>query len=202
MVANRTGFAATWFRRFVQNVQRTNPCIWVCKPGLFGLRRKDSEAKFRGLRSVKPVLFKSMTLPIERFRLYLKQEVKYHRPVFTQTQRGVSAGRIQYHVQAVGLIMKPTIWIISPSRLPPSRLPPSRLLPVWAYLEGPQIYHLYFHISAVGPQNTKCSRMGSGAAFWCNLRYFSRRGRSRASRGPPWAPRGRKSAKKTGQDLS
>ena len=35
----------------------------------------------------------------------------------------------------------------------------------------------------------------SGADFWRNLHYFSSRGRSRGSRGPPWARRGRKSAK-------
>ena len=30
----------------------------------------------------------------------------------------------------------------------------------WAHLEGPEIYHLYFYIFAVGPKNTKCPRMG------------------------------------------
>jgi hypothetical protein len=30
----------------------------------------------------------------------------------------------------------------------------------WADLEGPQIYHLSFYPFAVGPQNTKCPRMG------------------------------------------
>ncbi len=41
----------------------------------------------------------------------------------------------------------------------------------------------------------------SGAEFWCNLHCCSSRGRSRGSRGPPWAPRGRKSAKNPGPDL-
>ncbi len=31
---------------------------------------------------------------------------------------------------------------------------------VWADVERPQIYHLYFYICAVGPQNTKCPQMG------------------------------------------
>ena len=42
----------------------------------------------------------------------------------------------------------------------------------------------------------------SGVAFWYNLRYFSRRGRSRGSRGPPWGPEGRTSDKNLGPDLS
>ena len=42
----------------------------------------------------------------------------------------------------------------------------------------------------------------SGADFWGNQRYFLSRGRSRGSRGPPWAPRGRKSAKNPMPDLS
>ncbi len=39
----------------------------------------------------------------------------------------------------------------------------------------------------------------SGSDVWRNLHYFSRRGRSRGSRGPPGAPEGRKSAKKRSQ---
>jgi hypothetical protein len=39
----------------------------------------------------------------------------------------------------------------------------------------------------------------SWADFWCNLHYFSSRGRSRGSRGPPWTPRGGKSAKSRGR---
>ncbi len=42
----------------------------------------------------------------------------------------------------------------------------------------------------------------SGADFWRNLRSFSSRGRSRGSRGPPCAPRGRQSAENLGPDLS
>ncbi len=42
----------------------------------------------------------------------------------------------------------------------------------------------------------------SGAEFWLNLHCFSSRGRSRGSRGLPWAPSGRKSANKTVPDLS
>jgi hypothetical protein len=30
----------------------------------------------------------------------------------------------------------------------------------WADVEGPQIYHLTFHLFAVGSKNTKCPRMG------------------------------------------
>jgi hypothetical protein len=40
--------------------------------------------------------------------------------------------------------------------------------------------------------------LASGADLWRNLRYFSSRGRSVGSRGSPWAPRGRKSARKPG----
>ena len=74
----------------------------------------------------------------------------------------------------------------------------------WADFEGPQIYHICFYLFAVGPKNTKYPRMGliqvvSGSAFWCNLRSFSSRDRFRVSRGPPWAPRGRKSAKNPGR---
>ena len=42
----------------------------------------------------------------------------------------------------------------------------------------------------------------SGAEFWCSLCYFSSRGLSLGSRGPPWAPEGRKSAKNPGPDVS
>ncbi len=42
----------------------------------------------------------------------------------------------------------------------------------------------------------------SGADLWCNLHSFSSRSRSQGSRGPPWAPRGRKSDKSQGTDLS
>ncbi len=42
----------------------------------------------------------------------------------------------------------------------------------------------------------------SGPDFWCNLHYFSSRGRSRSSRSPRGAPEGRTSAKNPGPDLS
>ncbi len=39
----------------------------------------------------------------------------------------------------------------------------------------------------------------SGAELWCNLHYFSSQSRSRGSRGPPWAPRGRNRQKTRGR---
>ncbi len=43
----------------------------------------------------------------------------------------------------------------------------------WADLEGPQIYHLYFCLFAVGPKNTKYHEwdleLVSGADFGCNM---------------------------------
>ncbi len=44
--------------------------------------------------------------------------------------------------------------------------------------------------------------LASGADFWCNLHCFSSRGRSRGSRGPPWAPGSRKSNENPGPNLS
>ncbi len=42
----------------------------------------------------------------------------------------------------------------------------------------------------------------SGADFWCNLYQFPSRRPSQGSRGPPWAPGGRKPAKNQRPDLS
>ncbi len=67
-------------------------------------------------------------------------------------------------------------------------------------------YHVYFYLFAVGPKSSSTHDLDfelvSGAAVWCNLHYFSSRGRSRSSRGPPWAPRGRNSAENLGPNLS
>jgi hypothetical protein len=62
------------------------------------------------------------------------------------------------------------------------------------------IYLFIFLRSAPEPQSAHewDLELVSGANCWCNLHYFSSRGRSRGSRGPPWAPRGRKSNKKPG----
>ncbi len=74
----------------------------------------------------------------------------------------------------------------------------------WADLEGPQICHLCFLYFCGRPQKPQSARgldseLVSGAELCCNLRYFSSRGRSRGSRAPPWAPRGRKSAENRGR---
>ena len=66
--------------------------------------------------------------------------------------------------------------------------------------------HFFKKKIAVGPKTQSAHErdleLVSGADFWRNLHYFSSRGRSRGSRGPPRAPRGQKSAKNQRPDLS
>jgi hypothetical protein len=80
-----------------------------------------------------------------------------------------------------------------------------RLWPLfWADLGGPQIHPLYFYLFPAGIKNTKyprtCLRIASGADFGCNLHCFSIRSPSQGSRGPPWAPRDRKTLPKVCPD--
>ncbi len=36
----------------------------------------------------------------------------------------------------------------------------ARSAPIWDELGGPQVYHIYFDVVAVGAKNIKCPRMG------------------------------------------
>ncbi len=78
--------------------------------------------------------------------------------------------------------------------------------PSWADLGG-LIFTIYRFICLRPAPKTRSTHewdleLVSGADFWRNLHYSSSRSPSQGSRGPPWAPRGRQSARNPGPDLS